>query len=117
MRAQLLIIALLPRIRCHCPKSRSAATKRALKLKAAINAIPAAEITNAVALLKERDKQCMVDDEAREQLEAGLRALCGVESFNQLGQQRLLRHGARQPRLVAGGEARQHRDEGVRRRL
>ena len=62
MRAQLLIIALLPRIRCHCPKSRSAATKRALRLKAAADAIPTAEITNAVALLKERDKQCMVDD-------------------------------------------------------
>ena len=66
MRAQLLIIALLQRIRSHCPKSRSAATKRALKLKAAADAIPTAEITNAVALLKERDKQCMVDDEARD---------------------------------------------------
>ncbi len=66
MRAQLLIIALLPRIRCHCQKSRSAATKRALKLKAAAGAVPTAEITNAVALLKERDKQCGVDDEARD---------------------------------------------------
>ena len=64
MRGHLLVIvaALLPRIRCHCPKSRSAATKRALQLKAAADAIPTAEITSAVALLKERDKQCMVDD-------------------------------------------------------
>ena len=58
MRAQLLFLssALLPRIRCHCPKSRSAATKRALKLKAAANAIPTTEIVDAAELLRLRDK-------------------------------------------------------------
>ncbi len=68
MRAHLVFLssAFLPRIRSHCPKSRSAATKRALRLKAAAAAIPAAETTKAVELLKERDKQCMVDDEARD---------------------------------------------------
>ena len=48
--------ALLPRIRCHCPKSRSAATKRALRLKAAAAAIPTTEIVDAAELLRLRDK-------------------------------------------------------------
>ena len=73
MRAQLLFLssALLPRIRCHCPKSRSAATKRALRLKAAAAAIPTTEIVDAAELLRLRDKQCgccppTEDDEARD---------------------------------------------------
>ena len=68
----MLSVALqLPRIASHCPKSRSAATKRALKLKAAAAAIPTTEIVDAAELLRLRDKQCgccppTEDDEARD---------------------------------------------------
>jgi len=71
MRAHLLGLALLPRLQAHCPKSRSAATKRLLRLRAAQSGVAPAESDGAAAFLKEREQRCTTectaseDDEAR----------------------------------------------------
>ena len=102
MRAHLLGLALLPRLQAHCPRSRSAATKRLLRLRAAQSGVAPAESDGAAAFLKEREQRCTTectaseDDEARtavrllasasREVRLGIAAAQQQEAVNSLGE-------------------------------